>query len=170
MQIVEAVVGKAAQEAGLPEQVSSGFDGAAFVWIWRDEVDAEGEKALIEASARARPDPKYAEIEMSGTGAEIEVSGRTWLVEKSHIAWARTYWQRYLTQTQLELDSKNGTIMGEVAGALASAWKGASDHAKHLMGLDARRREVLQEVVTKFGATVTDDLNRPAGPSEQTRT
>jgi len=130
------VLPSVAKEANIGVDSSKGFDGDAWVWIWRTYVGEGTDRCGAEAIFRAQPDTFYERV-------TTEVSAHAWKEMLRHVSWSMTYRVQVLEVEDFSAQAEK-LLMPQLSLLLSTAWKEALRQAGRL-GTLQERQEKLQD-------------------------
>ena len=104
--------------------LTKGFDGDAWVWIWRTYIGKGADRRGIETIVRAQPDTFYERV-------RIEVSAHAWKEMLPHVSWSMTYGVQVLEIKDFRAQAEE-SLMPQLSPLLSTAWKQALRQADRL--------------------------------------
>lgn len=145
---VDDAVKSAAEHARLPERPACGFDGEAWVWVWRSMENPLGETPASEVRLRILPDA-------DGFGTEVEVLAAAWMAADPDLTAGRTLFAGKVTAEEL----KRKEFVTRLGRSLAEAWTWTRDAAQRLPSLAKQTRQRRRAALDGLRRIVTDPAN-----------
>ena len=132
------VLPSAAKKADIDEKHISGFDGDAWVWVWRTYIGEGADRRGAEAVFRAQPDTFYERV-------STEVSAHAWKEMLRPVSWSMTYGVQVLEVKDFRSQAET-SLMPQLSSLLSTAWKEALRQADRLNTLQERQEKLQDEL------------------------
>jgi len=132
------VLPSAAKKADIGVEPIKGFDGDAWVWIWRTYIGEGADRSGAEAIFRAQPDTFYESV-------STEVSAHAWKEKLRHVSWSMTYGVQVLEVKDFKAEAEK-SLMPQLTPLLSTAWNEALRQAGRLDTLQERQEKLQGEL------------------------
>ena len=132
------VLPSAAKKADIGVEPITGFDGDAWVWVWRTYIGEGADRRGAEAIFRAQPDTFYERV-------SIEVSAHAWKEMLRPVSWSITYGLQVLEVNDFKAQAEE-SLMPQLSPLLSTAWKDALRQADRLNTLQKRQEKLQDEL------------------------
>jgi hypothetical protein len=119
--------------------VDVAFNGADWVWLWRDRSEAQN--LFAETSIHVRPDPHARE------GFELQILASAWNPEQPGASAGRLYYARYFESAPRV--SERQDLISELKNHIEAAHSGALALARELSGIQTARSEAYEVLLSR---------------------
>jgi hypothetical protein len=115
-----------------------GFDGDAWIWVWRRYIGEGADRRGAETIFRVQPDTFYERV-------STEVVAHAWKEMQRHVSWSMTYGVQVLEVKDFRAQAEKW-LMPQLSSLLLTAWKEALQQAVRLDTLQERQKKLQDEL------------------------